>query len=345
MSLTAPEQTGRIRIFEDPELDPPRMEPVRTTDDDMLLVICAVCDTRQYASGRALGYTCHTCGSVWQVLRCRECRKASVVLEGVSTCPCCGVDRETTGRGDARTSAATWLTDPSPLSVWLGGVKYLGGHAERDQPVGAAGLLLDRRGIHLRAFAELFSIGWDDVHRVDIEGPQDISERMTTTRLLALGATTWALQVSYLTVNTAAGDAVFEVEGLSPPALHARLSRVLQGLQQSEHPPEPITLGRRTTPSLTPVPTPAPAPEPSAPPEPITLTAPPEPPAPRAIDPEQGHAPLEVLVVDALWKLAHLREIGLLDETELRTLRARLLARIPELAGPAAVDPGPLLHV
>ncbi len=83
-------------------------------------------------------------------------------------------------------------------------MKYLGGHADRDRPIATAGLLLDRRGIHLRAFAELFSIRWDTVGASTIEGPIDISERLSTTHLLELGATTWAMQVAYLTVHTRA---------------------------------------------------------------------------------------------------------------------------------------------
>lgn len=343
MSIAAPELT-------DPESGD---QPILVMDDDALLVVCAVCDTRQYASGRALGYTCSTCGSAWTVLRCRDCRKASIVLEGVHACPGCGHDHRTRVDTDA-TRASSWLTEPNPLSVWLGGVKYLGGHADRDQPVGTAGLLLDRRGIHLRAFAELFSIRWDRVLGLDIEGSADISERLTLSRLRALGATTWAISVSYLTVHTTDGDAVFEVDSLNPPALHARLSRVLQGLQQSERPPEPIAIGRG--PSDAPVDAvpedalpedavpvhAAPAPLPVAPaPPPV---APPDSGLALRVDPAAPDTPPEVLIIDALWKLARLREVGLVSDVEVEALRARLLARLPDLSAPAA-DPGPLLHV
>jgi predicted RNA-binding Zn-ribbon protein involved in translation (DUF1610 family) len=351
MSLTR-ELTGRPRVGA-PRVDPSPSDRTRPTDDDALVVTCAACGTRQQASGRALGYTCQTCGSVWQVLRCPGCRKASVVLEGTTTCPRCGHEHQAARReGGVRTP--TWLTEPDPLSVWLGNVKYLGGHADRDQPVVAAGLLLDRRGIHLRAFSELFSIRWDTVLGINIEGPLEISERMTTTRLLALGATTWAMQVAYLTVRTENGDAIFEVDGLGPPQLHARLSRVLQGLQRSEPAAAPIALERGTPPSpatdwVTPTVAPPPPPPPPspAPAAPVAAARTPAAPAPIEIDLEQSDAPLEVLVVDALWKLAHLREVGLLDESEVRTLRARLLDRLSDTPseprpGP---DPGPLLHV
>ncbi|MGZ4756322.1 MAG: hypothetical protein ACXWA9_15545 [Acidimicrobiia bacterium] len=332
MSLTAPEVLGRNRPVDD-DADGPWVEPARPPARDTLVVTCGACGARQDAPGDALGYTCHTCGSTWRVKRCRGCRRVSVVLDGAAACPKCGHEYATRSR-EATERLPSWLTDPVPLSVWLGGVKYLGGHAERDQPVSAAGLLLDRRGIHLRAFAELFTIRWDDVCSIDIEGPLDISERLTMTRLLELGATTWAMQVAYLTVRTPNGDAIFEVDGLGPPELHARLSRVLQGLQPSERPATPIPIERPTAATPAPAPAPAPAPEP----------------APVVIDAERTDAPLEVLIVDALWKLAHLREVGLLDQTEVSTLRAHLLARIPESS--CSVDPdlplagaGPLLHV
>lgn len=342
MSLTAPELTGNRRI-DVQDVDAPLMDRTRPTADDALVVTCAACGTRQHASGRALGYTCQTCGSAWRVMRCRGCRSASVVLEGTTACPRCGHEHRSAAR-EVSPRTPSWLTEPDPLSVWLGGVKYLGGHADRDQPVTAAGLLLDRRGIHLRAFSDLFTIRWDAVLGINIEGPLEISERMSMTRLLALGATTWAIQVAYLTVHTANGDAIFEIDGIAPPQVHARLSRVLQGLQRSDNPPAPIALERGAPASPAPV----------APPEDAPETAPGPSPAPSShtpleIDPEHSEAPLEILVIDALWKLAHLREVGLLDDAEVGALRARLLARIGDssvaAARDAGADAGPLLHV
>ena len=226
-------------------------------------------------------------------------RRASVRARAAATST--GTDRAR--RPDRLPS---WLTEPDPLSVWLGGVKYLGGHAERDQPVRAAGLLLDRRGIHVRAFAELFTIRWDDVRSIDIEGPLDISERLTMTaparaRCDDLGDASGRTSP----LHTANGDAIFEVDGLGPPELHARFSRVLQGLQPSERRATPIAIERPTAAT----PAPAPAPAPARPHRLPSLHR-------WRSTPSAPSAPLEVLVVDALWKLAHLREVGLLDETE-----------------------------
>jgi hypothetical protein len=273
----------------------------------------------------------------------------SVVLDGVTACPACGRAHGAPTRTSP--SGPAWVVDPTPLCIWLGGARYLGGHADRDQPITAAGLLLDPRGIHVRAFADLFTIPWTSVRGVDVEGPVEISDRLTMSRLVAMGASTWVTTLSYLTVSTAQGDAIFEIDGLAPPELRSRLSRVLDGLEQVA----PVT----EAPTPTPTPTPAPlavepaeplpdAPEPADWVEPVRL---PEPvdwdaaaagePAPLAIDPGAGDAPLEVLVVDALWKLAQLRDAGLLGPEDVAVLRDRLLARLPR----GSASDGPLLRV
>ncbi len=153
------------------------------------------------------------------------------------------------------------------------------------------------------------------------------------------------MQVAYLTVHTPDGDAIFEVDGLSPPEVHARLSRVLQGLQRSERPPMPIAIERGPAPApiAAPDPVPEPIPEPVVAPEPTVAASPSVAHRPLAIDPETSDAPLEVLVVDALWKLARLHEAGLVDDAELQGLRTRILARVPGLVGTPVT--GPLLHV
>jgi hypothetical protein len=61
------------------------------------------------------------------------------------------------------------------------------------------------------------------------------------------------------------------------------------------------------------------------------------------LDPQRTEAPVEAVVIDALWKLAQLRDRGLVSEDEHSVLRAGLMARLPELAGDAGR--GPLLRV
>jgi predicted RNA-binding Zn-ribbon protein involved in translation (DUF1610 family) len=329
-------------------------EPTTPSGDDSIIVTCGACNSRQQASGTASGFTCSVCGSEWRVLRCRDCRSASIVLSGVRTCPRCGHQHRVRG-GSVRPDTASWLTDPEPLSVWLGGVKYLGGHVGHDGTVSSAGLLLDRRGIHLRAFKEILSIQWDSVAGVDIEGPLDIADRLSMSKLLDLGASTWAMRVAYLTVRTTKGDAIVEIDGLAPPELHARQSRVLQGLRKAE--PERPTIGiERPAPAVdlreepTSPPPPESAPEPVRAPEAVRTPDPtPEPvPAPAAepsvltVDPQHTEAPLEAIVIDALWKLAQLRDRGLVSDDEHSVLRAGLMARMPELADAGR---GPLLRV
>jgi hypothetical protein len=335
MSLTAPELTGRDSRTD--ALEGPWVSPVRRTEEDTIVVTCAACGERQHAPGRASGYTCESCDASWRVLRCPGCAKASIVAAGVSACPRCGHDHRAPAASVTaiRASRPAWLTEPEPLSVWLGGVKYLGGHNARQRESTTAGLLLDPRGIHLRAFAELFTIPWQTVTGVDIEGPSDISDRLTLPQVVELGASTWALRVAYLTVHTPDGDAIFEIDGLGPPEVHARLSRVLQGLQRAEHPPTPIAIDRSAT---GPVAVPTPAASPVATPA-ISV-------APVVIDPATSDAPLEILVVDALWKLDRVRETGLVDDAQAAALRNRILAQVPELTPPVlGTDGGPLLHV
>ncbi|HEY3722924.1 MAG TPA: hypothetical protein VGN59_06125 [Acidimicrobiia bacterium] len=346
MTFPAPELEGTAGPVPTDEADGAWVSPAVPRDDDVLMVTCDACGAHQQASGGALGYRCERCGADWQVLRCAACRKAAVVPAGTRGCPRCGHDR----RGDelaARRARPRWLTEPNPLSVWLGGVRYLGGHRDHDGPIRNAGLLLDRRGIHLRAFRELFSVSWESVRGVAIEGPADISERLSLQRLLDLGAQTWITQVAYLTVQTTTGDAIFEVDGLGPPELHARLSRVLQGLQRREHPPTPIAIERVPA---APGPDGGVAPDPPATVTPVTTAAPvPAPavtpgPQPLVLDPETSEVPIEVFVVDALWKLTQVCEAGLVDEHVAAALRAELLAQVPALSAPSPVT-GPLLRV
>jgi hypothetical protein len=327
--------------------DPLRTEPLpapragddTAVDDDTVVVTCAACNHRQRASGRSPGYTCEHCGSIWRVLRCRGCRQVSVVLEGVTECPGCGHAHGAPTRTPP--SVPAWVVDPTPLCIWLGGARYLGGHADRDEPITAAGLLLDPRGIHVRAFADLFTIPWTSVRGVDVEGPVQISERLTMSRLVAMGASTWVTTLSYLTVSTAQGDLIFEIDGLAPPELRTRLARVLHALERAAPPPAPIATG-----SAAPVPA---APEPVDWVEPVPLPDPVDwdpsvganEPAPLALEPGATDAPLEVLVVDALWKLAQLRDAGLLGAEDVAALRDRLLARLPR----GAESDGPLLRV
>jgi hypothetical protein len=111
---------------------------------------------------------------------------------------------------------------------------------------------------------------------------------------------------------------------------------VLQGLEQSSLTTTAVELERGD---------PSPAPVPDRPP----LTAERGEPTALAIDPAAGDAPLEVLVVDALWKLAQLRDAGLLHPDEVAVLRSQLLARVtgraPEAGPDGPAGCGPLLRV
>jgi hypothetical protein len=228
--------------------------------------------------------------------------------------------------------------------------------------VSSAGLLLDRRGIHLRAFKEVLSIQWESVTGVDIEGPLDIADRLSMSKLLDLGASTWAMRVAYLTVRTTNGDGIFEIDGLGPPELHARLSRVLQGLRTTaperpaigiERPAPVVDLQEERTPPPPPAPEPVRTPETARTadaarepvPAPAASAASAAEPSVLALDAPRSEAPLEALVIDALWKLAQLRDRGLVSDDEHAALRAGLMARLPDLGGAEDAGRTPLLRV
>ena len=79
------------------------VETPRPTATTSVVVTCGACQSRQHASGRALGYTCETCGSRGGCCGAAGCRKASVVLAGVSACPRCGHDHQrASGGGSAQ---------------------------------------------------------------------------------------------------------------------------------------------------------------------------------------------------------------------------------------------------
>lgn len=57
---------------------------------DRVTVRCRACGNEQQAAGGATGFRCTECGTAWQVLRCRSCRRASIVSGTATNCPRCG---------------------------------------------------------------------------------------------------------------------------------------------------------------------------------------------------------------------------------------------------------------
>lgn len=274
---------------------------------DPIAVACGECGNVQDAPGGAGGYTCWSCGTPWRVRRCRSCLRASVVRSGSTACARCGHDQ----RVVPVDPVPAWVEDPTPLGIWLGGVKYLGGRRGYERPVLGAGLLFDRRGIHVRAFHDVFRIPWSEVRAVGIEAPEEISQRLSMGRLASAGAAAWTLRVSYLTVETTGGAPIFEVAGLNSPQLRAKLARVLQAF---DRPPSaalvPSSGGATRGPAV-----------------------------PESPNGSDADAPVPILVVDALCKLARLRELGLLDAAELRLLRGRLLGSLDRAVVPVPAEP------
>jgi hypothetical protein len=81
-------------------------------------------------------------------------------------------------------------------------------------------------------------IGFDiqDIHAIEFEGTTEAQRRVTVTRVLALGVFALAVpkkeKVSYIVIETAEGDAVFEVRALLPVELKSYITRFFQVRRQ-----------------------------------------------------------------------------------------------------------------
>lgn len=142
-----------------------------------------------------------------------------------------------------------------------------------------------------------FDLSWQDVTDISVTGMLS-DERYHETRgslahpVAGKDRTGTDPAVSYLTISTANGDAIFENKGLTAPALQARVSPVLRAFER-------VKAARAPTAS------------------PDTATTPTAPPVP---------AP-QVSVADELMKLAKLRDSGVLSEEEFLGEKQKLLGR------------------
>lgn len=115
----------------------------------------------------------------------------------------------------------------------LSEVSYYGGWSRHPSPEGKSNLILrvDKSGISLRKFKEIFTIPWKDVADIVVEGPQEAEKRFTATRLVALGPLGLAFKKSkkgskeaIITLTTVSGDqAVFHVAKKLPREIQPKL--------------------------------------------------------------------------------------------------------------------------
>ncbi len=169
--------------------------------------------------------------------------------------------------------------------------QYLGGWSSHTKTYKAKYVRIDAQGISLRGLKTIFTIPWDQVLDLEVEGPESASKRVTAGRVLALGVFALAAkkktQSAVLIVSLRSGEeAVFQTEKLTAAELRAKLVPVTSQLRKANVSPPPTA-----------------------------ATSPPAAPLPAA----------PVSVADELKKLADLKDAGLLTNEEFAGQKAKLL--------------------
>ncbi len=142
-------------------------------------------------------------------------------------------------------AASTWRPAhrPSPTSARPGVIKkvkveahYLGGHPLHEKEVKEVTAVFDDEGFRTKLpfnrpiWVRNWSVPWQEIGSVEVDGPDEVTQRVTGTRLLTTGVFAFAFKkkqkVAYFTVTTGEGEMIFEVKGMTVPELRARLSAV-----------------------------------------------------------------------------------------------------------------------
>ncbi len=222
--------------------------------------------------------------------------------------------------GQVRTVAATselrakiqsgswWLASDAFRGLGLTGrfsageTRYLGGwsgYAKTHTANTNNYVNLDKNGISYKAFKTLFTIPWEQVVDLHVEGPESAAKRVTVGRALALGVFALAAKKTeksaILVVQLRSGEeAIFDTRKFTAGELRGKLAPITSHLRRANAPS-----------SLTP-------PEATSPPSA----------APSSNGPPTAAA---VSVADELKKLAELKDAGLLTEEEFAGQKAKLL--------------------
>jgi hypothetical protein len=172
--------------------------------------------------------------------------------------------------------------------------EYHGGWSGHPQPHGKTNILeVDKHGIGLRGFKTIFTIPWDQISDVVIDGPEAVAKRVTAGRVLALGVFALAAKKktksAIVLVTMANGEqAVFESHSKLPHEISPKLSPLIAQVRvRAADMSQPL------------VPTPSPTP---------------------AAPPGGGSG-----IADELAKLAGLRDAGILTEEEFSAQKMKLL--------------------
>jgi hypothetical protein len=210
-----------------------------------------------------------------------------------------GTQEELVAAGRARTqqiASGSWWLAPKAFRG-LGFVEkfsatetnYLGGwsgHSKTYTGKLTKILIVDKRGVSLDGLKNIFTIPWDQIVDIEIEGPETASKRVTAGRALALGVFSLAAKKTQksavLFARLRSGEeAIFQTEKFTAPELRGKLAPVVSQLRKANAVSSP--------------------------------EAPSTPPAPAAS------------VADELKKLGDLKDAGLLTDEEFAGQKAKLL--------------------
>jgi hypothetical protein len=168
------------------------------------------------------------------------------------------------------------------------GTAYHGGWSGHPKTHGNTNLLeVDKRGIGLRGMKTIFTIPWEQIVDVTVDGPETAATRITATRLLAFGVFALAakkkMKAAIVIVTTADGDqAVFQTEKALPHEVSPKLIPLAAHVRKAAQQRDPAS---------------------------PTASLP---------SPQTG-------VADEIAKLAQLREAGVLTDEEFAAQKAKLL--------------------
>ena len=151
-------------------------------------------------------------------------------------------------------------------------------------------LKIDKNGVSLSSFRTLFSIPWSEITDLEVEGPEQASQRFTATRLALLGPLGLAFKKSkkstVIQVSTKSGDlAVFVTEKYVVHEVKPKLQAIINKIRQACAPAESALL---------------------SPAEPVPATSP-------------------ISAADEIAKLAALRDSGAITDEEFAAYKAKLL--------------------
>lgn len=192
-----------------------------------------------------------------------------------------------------------WWTNPAVFrslgashALSVSGCRYVGGWPGYTKIHRTTNLLhVDKKGVSLRSFSDLFTIPWAAITDIEVmEGLKEASRRTTPAVVI---------------VHVRSGEqAYFEVERTTSDELHGKLAPVIHQLHRAK---------QAASSALDPAP---------APPRQATSArpAPPQSPGPMATAPAMS-------VADELKKLADLRDAGILTAEEFNVQKVKLLSQ------------------